>query len=508
MEAINTRKTGEMVNINALVTEALKPGSTDDIFVQHGGLLTELCARWIQSGAKTDAKVAAFGRLLPLAPHLAEHVERFLSHTSDSPVIGSNASNHATTAIQDSDLIEVLLGTFRLLSYDCKNFTHYVRPLALESLFHHSSRIVRYLAIRTLCIYAHTADYATQEIIKNFVGDGEIEGPWEGQQIDYRFLSLWEEKRWKDLQKKLSQTSSTDVTQAIAVQQDLSPYTVNVNGVLLPRLDGAPSQGRPTELVPTATTEQNLKKIAYGLLESSPILLTGLAGSGKTLLTRHFAWQLNKLDKMVTLHLNEQSDAKLLIGMYTTGAKPGTFAWRAGVLTTAVREGRWIFIEDLDRAPNEVISTLLPLIERGELLIPSRGETIRAARGFRIIATMRSTLNPRGQEIIPRQSMIGHRFWNSITVQMPQLDEFRQVIHAKYPGLQKHLSGIMEVYARLMELYSDAKFSSENGTSLRAMTPRDLLKWCDRIAVLLGQSASFNNAQKDDIFMEAFDCFA
>ncbi|CAN9315252.1 unnamed protein product [Alternaria alternata] len=508
MKGINTRKTGEMVNINALVTEALKPGSTDDIFVQHGGLLTELCARWIQSGAKTDAKVAAFGRLLPLAPHLAEHVERFLSHTSDSPVIGSNASNHATTAIQDSDLIEVLLGTFRLLSYDCKNFTHYVRPLALESLFHHSSRIVRYLAIRTLCIYAHTADYATQEIIKNFVGDGEIEGPWEGQQIDYRFLSLWEEKRWKDLQKKLSQTSSTDVTQAIAVQQDLSPYTVNVNGVLLPRLDGAPSQERPNELVPTATTEQNLKKIAYGLLESSPILLTGLAGSGKTLLTRHFAWQLNKLDKMVTLHLNEQSDAKLLIGMYTTGAKPGTFAWRAGVLTTAVREGRWIFIEDLDRAPNEVISTLLPLIERGELLIPSRGETIRAARGFRIIATMRSTLNPRGQEIIPRQNMIGHRFWNSITVQMPQLDEFRQVIHAKYPGLQKHLSGIMEVYARLMELYSDAKFSSENGTSLRAMTPRDLLKWCDRIAVLLGQTASFNNAQKDDIFMEAFDCFA
>jgi midasin len=508
MKGTNNRKTGKMVDINALATEALKPGSTDDIFGQHDGLFTELCARWIQSGANTDAKVAAFGRLLPLAPHLAEHVERFLTHTSNSPVIGSKASSDATRETQDSDLAEVLLGTFRLLSYDCKNFTQYVRPLVLESFFQHSSRIVRYLAIRTLCIYAHTADYATQEMIKIFVGEGEIGGLWEGQQIDYRFLSLWEEKRWKDLQKKTRQETPADETYAAAVQQDLSPYTVNVNGVLLPRLDGAPSQERPAELVSTATTEENMKRIAYGLLGSSPILLTGLAGSGKTLLTRHFAWQLNKLDKMVTLHLNEQSDAKLLIGMYTTGAKPGTFAWRAGVLTTAVREGRWIFIEDLDRAPNEVISTLLPLIERGELLIPSRGETVRAARGFRIIATMRSTLNPRGQEIVPRQSMIGHRFWKFITVQMPQLDEFRQVIHTKYPALQKHLSGIMEVYARLLELYSDAKFSSENGTSLRAMTPRDLLKWCDRIAVLLGQSASFSNAQKDDIFMEAFDCFA
>ncbi|KAG9189260.1 hypothetical protein G6011_06128 [Alternaria panax] len=508
MEGINTRKTGKMVNINALTAEALNPGSTDDIFVQHDGLFTELCARWIQSGAKTDAKIAAFGRLLPLAPHLAEHVERFLSHTSNSSVIGYSASSDGTRVTQDSDLIEALLGTFRLLSYDCKNFTHFVRPLALENLFQHTSRVVRYLAIRTLCIYAHTADYATQEMIKSFVGEGEIEGPWEGHQIDYRFLSLWEEKRWKGLQEKMCEDSFTDETYATAVQQDLSPYTVNVNGVLLPRLDGAPSQERPAELISTATTEENLKRIAHGLLRSSPILLTGLAGSGKTLLTRHLAWQLNKLDKMVTLHLNEQSDAKLLIGMYTTGAKPGTFAWRAGVLTTAVREGRWIFIEDLDRAPNEVISTILPLIERGELLIPSRGETIRAARGFRIIATMRSTLNPRGQEIVPRQSMIGHRFWKSITVQMPQLDEFRQVIYAKYPALQKHLSGIMEVYARLLELYCDAKFSSENGTSLRALTPRDLLKWCDRIAVLLGQSVSFSNAQKDDIFMEAFDCFA
>ncbi|RAR03021.1 midasin [Stemphylium lycopersici] len=511
MEGTTPRSAGKTVNINALATEALKPGSTDDIFVQHGGLLTELCARWIQSGAESEAKVAAFGRILPLAPHLAEHVERFLEHSSNSSIVGSwtrEESQRSVPVPRDSDLVQVLLGTFRLISFDCKNFSPYVRPRALESLFQHSSRVVRYLAVRVFSLYLHAADHATQERIKSVVGDGDIQGPWEGRQIDYRFLSLWEEKRWKDLQSSLHREDASDAMVSIPANQELSPYTININGVLLPRLDGEPSQEKPSELVSTATTETNLKNIARGLLDSSPILLTGLAGSGKTLLTRHFAWQLNKLDKMVTLHLNEQSDAKLLIGMYTTGTKPGTFTWRAGVLTTAVREGRWIFIEDLDRAPNEVISTLLPLIERGELLIPSRGETIRAARGFRIIATMRSTLNPRGQEIIPRQNMIGHRFWNSITVHMPQLDEFRQVIQAKYPALQKHLSGIMQVYARLLVLYSDAKFSSENGTSLRAMTPRDLLKWCDRIAVLLAQSASFSAAQKDDIFMEAFDCFA
>ncbi len=220
------------------------------------------------------------------------------------------------------------------------------------------------------------------------------------------------------------------------------------------------------------------------------------------------AWQLNKLDKMVTLHLNEQSDAKLLIGMYATGAKPGTFSWRPGVLTTAVREGRWIFVEDLDRAPNEVISILLPLIERGEMLIPSRGETVRAAEGFRIIATMTTTLNPKGQEIVPRQNMIGHRLWSAISIQMPHLLELRQIISAKYSVLQQHLSGILGVYSRLLNLYSDARFLSENGLSIRAITPRDLFKWCDRIATLLARSPTFSVAQKDDVFMEALECFA
>ncbi|CAO2651483.1 Nn.00g040530.m01.CDS01 [Neocucurbitaria sp. VM-36] len=501
-----------MVNIISLATEALNPSLTDEVFVQYGGLFTELCARWIQSGVETEAKIAAFGRILPLAPHLAEHVERFLAHASNSPIAGSEgpaASGHVLALTSESHLAEVLLGTFRLLSYDCSNLAKYVRPLALEALLQHTNRALRYLAVRTLCLYVHAADHATQEMIKRFVGEGEIEGPWEDRTIDFRFLSLWEEKRWKGLQSNIRQrVSKSGEHHPASISRELSSYTVNINGILLPRLDGESSRERPTKLISTPTTEENLKSIAHGLLRSSPLLLTGLAGSGKTLLTRHLAWQLNKLDKMVTLHLNEQSDAKLLIGMYATGAKPGTFSWRPGVLTTAVREGRWIFIEDLDRAPNEVISTLLPLIERGELLIPSRGETVRAARGFQIIATMRSTLNPRGQEIVPRQNMIGHRFWKSIPVQMPQLEEFQQVISTKYPALQKHLSGIMGVYSRLLELYSDAKFSSENGTSIRAITPRDLLKWCDRIAVLLTQSPTFSTAQKDDIYMEAFDCFA
>ncbi|KAF2686266.1 midasin [Lentithecium fluviatile CBS 122367] len=512
MEEFVRTKAGRTVDFASLAVQALDSRQTDELFLRNESFFVEICAQWIQSGARSESKIAAFGRILPLAPHLAEHVERFLASASQSPIFrrqprSSPRDDNITTPLPE--LVQTLLGVFRLLSFECRSFTKYVRPLALESLFHHSSPCVRYLAVRTFCLYVHAADHATQEMIKRYVEVGEINGEWEGQSIDYRFSTLWEEKRWKDLRSRLQESRKQEKELlSSTVYQSLSPYTVNVAGVLLPRLDGAPTREKPSQLIDTPTTEFNLSNIASALLDSSPLLLTGLPGSGKTLLTRHFAWQLNKLESMVTLHLNEQSDAKLLVGMYATGATPGTFSWRPGVLTTAVREGRWIFIEDLDRAPNEVISTLLPLIERGELLIPSRGETVRAARGFRIIATMRSSLNPRGQEIVPRQNMIGHRFWNTITVRMPDLVEFEEIVSVKYPALKKHAAGIMRVYARLLELYADAKFSSENGTSLRALTPRDLLKWCDRIAVLLAQSSSFGTSQMDDIFMEAFDCFA
>ncbi|KAL5417777.1 hypothetical protein PMIN06_004114 [Paraphaeosphaeria minitans] len=502
---------GKTVDLEWLTRQSLVPGRTEDLFVEHDFLFVEVCTRWMSAEVTPELELAAFGRILPLAPHLAEHAERF-ARSPQVPFLGAQLAGikrRDVGHVSEHELCQALLGWFRLMSFDCRNFAKHMRPATMEQLFQHPNRSVRYLAVRNFCLYVHAADHATQNMMKRVVGEEEVEGQWEGRTIDYRFLLLWEEKRWKELQTRLQQNRSREGQQVSPAQaRQLSPYTVNVSGVLLPRLDGAPSKERPLELISTPTTESNLQSIAQGLLGSSPLLLTGLAGSGKTLLTRHLAWQLNKLDTMVTLHLNEQSDAKLLVGMYATGAKPGTFSWRPGVLTTAVREGRWIFIEDLDRAPNEVVSTLLPLIERGELLIPSRGETVRAARGFRIIATMRSTLNPRGQEITPRQNMIGHRFWKSIIVRMPGLDEFEKIVSDKYSGLGKHVSGIMRVYARLLELYSDAKFSSENGTSLRALTPRDLLKWCDRIAVLLAQSSSFSIAQLDDMFMEAFDCFA
>jgi midasin len=95
---------------------------------------------------------------------------------------------------------------------------------------------------------------------------------------------------------------------------------------------------------------------------------------------------------MVRITLTDQTDAKLLLGTYVTDT-PGSFTWRAGILTTAVREGKWIVIEDIERAGNDVLSVLLPLLEGRPLELAGRGQ-VEMSKGCQIIATTRSHLHP------------------------------------------------------------------------------------------------------------------
>lgn len=108
---------------------------------------------------------------------------------------------------------------------------------------------------------------------------------------------------------------------------------------------------------------------------------------------------------MVRIHLGDQSDVKILVGTYSIGTKPGSFEWRPGILTVAVKEGLWVLIEDIDKAPTDVLSVLLPLLEKRELLIPSRGEVIKASSGFQIFGTVRTTTKQMVNQLFQKSSV-------------------------------------------------------------------------------------------------------
>ncbi len=522
LEVIRNGSNTEFLDGIALV--ALNPKYTNTLFAYYEPVFTDLCARWLSSSQTAVSAltiVSALARILPWAPHLAIFVEELVL-TRHAGVFEQLSSTNGLELLDLSvpSLHDLLLTVFRLLVFDNRTFAQAIAPLQLQALLRHKDRYISYLTIRILCLYLHAADAAMLKMVEQYLGEEVIEGDWEGRRIDYGFLSLWEKKRIQNLKDQLCKARRDRLhsmvhpaSGRIISTHDLTPLTGEVAGVLIPRIHGAST--KPSSLVPTSTTISNLASLGKALLEPDPILVTGLAGSGKTALILDAAREMNTARSMVTLHLNEQTDAKLLVGMYTTDTEPGSFVWRPGVLTQAVREGRWVLIEDIDRAPNEVISVLLPLIEHGELVIPNRGEQVHAVRGFKLIATMRTTLNAQGTEVLPRPSMLGMRFWRRVSILLPENHEISLIIDQSFPLLHGYLSRIMKVYSRIQALYHEASKAGRNQALVgKPLNHRDIFKWCQRIHQVLTEAGLRTGDEMlsedvvDSIFMEALDCFA
>lgn len=505
LQVIALRGTDEQY-LHTITKASLDARFTDLIAAHCLPLLAHICASLRDHGS-LSATIATLGRVVPFAPYLTPFATQLLT----------NEVYDFRSSPREDEALLYLLGLYRLLRHQHRIFAQFVDLVQLRLLLSSPSRPIVYLAIRILQICLNGADHWFEETVKAYLGEDSPENPisgqWDDKTIDYRFLSMWEDQRHEDVCALLKEASLI-VPQPFKSKHVISagsfhPSLVMIGETLLPRADATEA---PSEIgdgiVATATVANNLQSVATALKSSRPLLLTGLAGSGKTLLTRHVAHKLARLDKMVTLHLNEQSDAKLLTGIYTTGDEPGTFVWRSGVLTTAVQEGRWVLIEDLDRAPNEILGTLLPLIERRELLLPSQKQTIHAADGFRIIATVRSTLNHRGEETRPLAQMLGARHWQNVMIVMPPTLEQHQIAQQLFPKLAPLLPQLTAVHERLATNRQHATLVGQSKTGiLRALSPRDFLKWCRRVTHLLHQRSNFTSTDIDNIFLEAIDCF-
>ncbi|CAF3617827.1 unnamed protein product [Fusarium graminearum] len=507
--------------LDAIAEAALCPPLTERIFAHFEHVFPDVCARWILNPGNEQRHIriySALARILPFAPYLSTFIE-YASSTAEQPTNSHSLrlpplklDQDATT--QDGDvLLQSLLVAWRLISFDSRNFGPLTSAAFMQTLFNHQSTAVRYLATRIFIQLLHGSDWKLESLIQEHIGKSEaILADFDGRSIDYGFLSLYEQSRVKSfltLRQEIQAAHEADDNDSPYLQA-LTPYVVSYGNVILPRPLGP--TGEPSNLVLTPTTVSNLEKLATMLREPDPVMLHGAPGVGKTALVHEIAKQLGMYSNMVTLHLNEQTDAKMLIGLYSTDTKPGSFQWRAGVLTTAVKEGRWVLVEDLDRAPTEVLSTLLPLIERQELLIPSRGERIRAASTFRLFATVRTSRGMNGRENLP--SMVGMRFWQTLNTQALAASELEDVIVQTYPILRRLVPDILAVYTRLSQ-FSNKPGALTRGRNVmdRQMTLRDLLKWCRRLRESLIAAGSktgeeaITNTTEDQMFMEAVDCF-
>ena len=275
------------------------------------------------------------------------------------------------------------------------------------------------------------------------------------------------------------------------------------------RGEGAGEAGSE-QFVLTRTVRANLARLGAALCRDTAVLVEGPAASGKSAMVMHVARKLGKDKSLIRIHLDDQMDSKTLLGSYVCTDTPGEFLWKPGALTQAVEQGRWVLIEDMDLAPFEILSALIPLLESRRLFIPSRNYTITARQGFRLFGT-RTT----GQA--GRRESAGLPMLQALTTQVAVEawgdDEVAQVVGALYPNLKEHnlVGKIAEIHALLTHGSGGSGHQAVPGVRYRrVLTTRDLLKLCKRAAAQLPAASDngyLTEAQRELILREAMDCF-
>ncbi|RLN89876.1 hypothetical protein BBJ28_00019578, partial [Nothophytophthora sp. Chile5] len=232
-------------------------------------------------------------------------------------------------------------------------------------------------------------------------------------------------------------------------------------------------------LVPTPSTKRNLQSLAIALGLKRPILVAGAGGCGKTATIRELA-RLSGNDDLVELHLDDQIDSKTLLGSYVCTDIPGEFTWQPGALTTAVLAGRWVVVEDIDRAPFEVLAALMPLLETREMVLPGRGELLVAHSNFQIFGTTsHGHQMPKGfQESV----------WTRVNVAPLADAEIEEIMLTRFVKIPPQVvTTIMITYNAVSgktgeAIGGSAQLWSETRRNYgRDFCLRDLLKWCKRI---------------------------
>ncbi|XP_069866566.1 midasin isoform X1 [Dipodomys merriami] len=359
-------------------------------------------------------------------------------------------------------------------------------------------------------------------------------------------LRLLEEAQLQDLEKALvlanpqaclwRKENELQYLQGHVVSADLSSRVTAACGVVLPRqlpASGEQADNRSSSREQKLTLRsyvlvesvcKNLQTLAMAVASHHAVLLEGPIGCGKTSLVEYLAAMTGrrKPPQLLKVQLGDQTDSKMLLGMYRCTDVPGEFVWQPGSLTQAATKGYWILLEDIDYAPLDVVSVLIPLLENRELLIPGQGDYLKVAPGFQFFATRR-LLSSGGNWYRPLNShaTLLDKYWTKIHLDNLDRKELNEILQNRYPALLAAADHLLDIYIQLTgERYhcesdstvrDEPQHVSQTTTESRRLilegrelSLRDLLSWCNRIAHSFDSSSSSASLS---IFQEALDCF-
>ncbi len=140
-----------------------------------------------------------------------------------------------------------------------------------------------------------------------------------------------------------------------------------------------------------------------------PFLLKGPTGTGKSRFIEFMAHKLDK--KLITISCHEETSSTDLVGRYII--KGAETIWLDGPLTTAIKEGAIIYLDEIAEARPDVIVAIHSLTDhRRELFIDKLGQVVKAHNDFMLVASFNPGYQRGFKELKPstRQRFVAMTF--------------------------------------------------------------------------------------------------
>ena len=208
---------------------------------------------------------------------------------------------------------------------------------------------------------------------------------------------------------------------------------------------------------PVIAREREIELLEAALDSGAHVVLEGPPGTGKSTLLRAVA--AGRHTPFVLVEGNAELTPARLVGHFdpaivlAQGYRPDIFV--DGPLVEALRSGGLLYVEELNRVPEETLNVLLTVMSEGELSVPRLG-VLAAHADFRFVAAM----NPYDAVGTARISSAIHDRTCRITMGYQDIDaETRIVALRSDPGSEQWRRNVVELVRRSRE-HEDVRIGS------------------------------------------------